>query len=128
MVFTPDLDEAERFYRDVLALELTEKTANALTFDLGGTEFRVFQCEDEAPRGHKHGGTAGTACAFEVPSVEAAMRRLKARGVTFLHEAPAQDARSGVRYAAFHAPGGNVHEIMERDRGQRRRNDAKLRP
>jgi hypothetical protein len=57
---------------------------------------------------------AGTACAFEVDSIDESMRRLGERGVTFLHAAPAENALARVRYAAFRAPGGNVHELIER--------------
>jgi hypothetical protein len=52
-----------------------------------------------------------------VPSVDLAMRRMKADGVVFLHQTPAVNAHCGFRYAAFRAPGGNVHEIMERSVG-----------
>ncbi|HEY3889226.1 MAG TPA: VOC family protein [Caulobacteraceae bacterium] len=114
VVLTPDLDEARRFYRDVLALSLTAETASQLVFDLGGTEFHVFSCAEAAPAGHRHGATAATVCAFEVASIEAEMRRMTAAGVVFLHARPAENAFSGIRYAAFQAPGGNVHELVER--------------
>jgi hypothetical protein len=42
------------------------------------------------------------------------MAELKAKGVVFIHQRPAVNVLSGARYAAFRAPGGNVHEIMER--------------
>jgi catechol 2,3-dioxygenase-like lactoylglutathione lyase family enzyme len=114
VVLTPDLDEARRFYRDVLDLKLTGETANQLAFDLAGTEFHVFSCTDAAPGAYRHGATAATVCAFEVASIEAEMRRMTAAGVVFLHARPAENAFSGTRYAAFQAPGGNVHEIVER--------------
>ncbi len=114
VVLTPDLEEARRFYRDAVGLGLSGETADQLVFDLGGTEFHVFRCTDPAPGGYRHGATAATACAFEVVSLEAEMRRMTAAGVVFLHARPAENAFSGVRYAAFEAPGGNVHEIVER--------------
>jgi catechol 2,3-dioxygenase-like lactoylglutathione lyase family enzyme len=114
VVMTPDLDEARAFYRDVLALSLTAETANQLVFDLGGSEFHVFSCTDAAPAGYRHGATAATVCAFEVASIEAEMRRMTAAGVVFLHARPGENAFSGIRYAAFQAPGGNVHELVER--------------
>src|ERR1019366_5301425 len=106
-------DEARRFYRDVLGLKLTGETANQLVFDLAGTEFHVFSCTDAAPGAYSHGATAATVCAFEVASIEAEMRRMTAAGVVFLHGRP-ENTFSGTRYAAFQAPGGNVHEIVER--------------
>ena len=116
MVLTADLEESERFYSDVLGLGLKDKAPNQLVFDLGGTEFHVFKCDDAGPQ-RRHGVSAGTVCVFEVPSIELAMRRMKADGVVFLHQTPAVNEHCGIRYAAFLAPGGNVHEIMERRRG-----------
>jgi len=114
VILTPDLDEARRFYRDVLGLKLRREAANQLIFDLGGAELHVFSCADPAPAAYRHGATAATVCAFEVASIEAEMERMQARGVVFLHAKPAENALSGVRYAAFRAPGGNVHELIER--------------
>jgi catechol 2,3-dioxygenase-like lactoylglutathione lyase family enzyme len=116
MVLTPDLAEAERFYSDVLGLGLIDRAPNQLIFDVDGTEFHVFRCDHAAPE-HTHGSSAATICVFEVPSVDLAMRRMKADGVVFLHQTPAVNAHCGFRYAAFRAPGGNVHEIMERSVG-----------
>lgn len=117
VVLTPEFDEARRFYGDVLGLSLKEEAANQLIFDLDGTELHVFSCSEAAPAGHRHGATAATVCAFEVASIEAEMRRMRAAGVVFLHAEPAQNALTGARYAAFQAPGGNVHEIIERRAG-----------
>jgi catechol 2,3-dioxygenase-like lactoylglutathione lyase family enzyme len=114
VVLAPDLDEARSFYRDRLGLRLTDETANQLVFDLAGTEFHVFSCADAAPDAYRHGATAATVCAFEVTSIETEMRRLRAAGVVFLHARPAENAFSGTRYAAFQAPGGNMHELVER--------------
>ena len=113
MVLTPDLAEAERFYNDVLGFVLIDKVPNQLIFDVEGTEFHVFRCEHAAPA-HTHGSSAATICVFEVPSIDLAMRRMTESGVVFLHQTPAVNPHSGFRYAAFQAPGGNVHEIMER--------------
>jgi catechol 2,3-dioxygenase-like lactoylglutathione lyase family enzyme len=113
MVLTPDLTEAERFYGEILGLRLADRAPNQLIFDLEGTEFHVFQCDEPAPV-HAHGDRAASVCVFEVPSIDLAMRQMTQQGVVFLHKAPAQNALGGFRYAAFQAPGGNVHEIMER--------------
>jgi len=119
MVLTPDIEEAQRFYGDVLGLELKDQTQSQLIFDLGGSEFQVFRCSDAAAA-HKHADSAATVCVFEAPSIDIAMRDLRAKGVVFLHETPAENTHCGLRYAAFLAPGGNVHEIMERLRPVRR--------
>ena len=117
MILTPELDEARRFYRDVIGMSLKTESSNQLIFDLAGTEFHVFSCTDPAPASYRHGATAATVCAFEVASIEAEMQRMKTAGVVFLHTKPAENAFSGIRYAAFQAPGGNVHEIVERRAG-----------
>lgn len=113
MVLTPDLAEAERFYGEALALAPIDKSSNQLVYDLVGTEFRVIRC-DKAADARKHAASAATICIFEVDSIDAEMGRMRERGVVFIHETPAQSPDGGFRYAAFHAPGGNVHEIMER--------------
>jgi catechol 2,3-dioxygenase-like lactoylglutathione lyase family enzyme len=117
VVLTPDLDEARRFYRDILGLGLTGERPDQLVFGLDGGELHVFGCDQAAPADHRHGATAATVCAFEVASIEAEMARLRAAGVVFLHETPAQNPLGGLRYAAFKAPGGNVHELIERRAG-----------
>lgn len=113
MVLTPDLAEAGAFYGDVLGLRLTASTPSQLIFDVAGAELHIFQCAERAPA-HAHGASAATICVFEVPSIDAAMREMTEKGAVFLHDAPAENALGGFRYAAFRAPGGNVHEIMER--------------
>ena len=113
MVLTPDLTEAERFYGEVLGLRLTDRAPGQLVFDLDVTELHVFQCDEPAPA-HAHGASAASVCVFEVPSIDLAMGQMTERGVVFLHKTPAHNALGGFRYAAFQAPGGNVHEIMER--------------
>lgn len=112
MVLTPDLTEAERFYGEILGLRLADRAPNQLVFDLEGTELHVFH--DEPAPAHTHGASAASVCVFEVTSIEQAMRQMTERGVVFLHKTPAKNALGGFRYAAFQAPGGNVHEIMER--------------
>ena len=110
MVLTPDLDEAQRFYQDILGLDIISRDADVLVLDHSGIAFHVFQCERSAP-GTLHGQVAGTIAVFGVSSIEEAMARLRAQGVVFLHEMPATN-RFG-RYATFKAPGGNVHELFE---------------
>ena len=49
---------------------------------------------------------------FEVESIEKVLAELRAKGVEFLHDEPAENDFS--RYAAFCNSFGNVHEIFER--------------
>lgn len=114
LVFAPDLAEAEAFYRDTLGLALRHSTPRQLVFDLSGVDLHVIRCEAPAPESHRHAATAATVCVFEVPSLAAEMRRLRALGVAFLHRTAATNPLTGELYAAFRAPGGNVHELSER--------------
>jgi len=112
LVMTPDMDAAERFYRDALGLRLAGRFDGHLVFDLGGAPLHVFRCERAAPAGD-HGRVGGSVITFEVPSIDQATQTLKAKGVTFLHETPAVNPDARFHYAAFDAPGGNVHELVE---------------
>lgn len=110
MVLTPDLDEARRFYGDVLGFRLRSATEAMLNFDHAGAPFRVFRCEEPAPHA-AHGATASSVFVFQVTDIVASMAELRAKGVIFLHQAPATNSLG--RYAAFQAPGGLVHEIFQ---------------
>ena len=110
MVLTPDLDEARRFYEGALGFAVVSQSEDLLVLDHTGAAFHVFRCEHSAPP-VRHGRDAATVAVFAVAQIDEAIRELQARGVDFLHAEPAAN-RFG-RYAAFKAPGGNVHEIFE---------------
>jgi glyoxylase I family protein len=110
MIFVPDLVEAKRFYCDVLGFPLKSESGNRLDFEHEGCGFIAFKCEKDAPA-EDYSRVARSVFVFEVPSVDAAMNDLRAKGVRFLHEQPAGNEFS--RYAAFVDPFGNVHEIYE---------------
>jgi catechol 2,3-dioxygenase-like lactoylglutathione lyase family enzyme len=114
MVLTPDLTEARRFYETILGFGVVSESADLLVLDHDGTAFHVFRCEAPAPQ-IRHGRDAASVFVFAVDSIEQAMADLRAKGVEFLHEAPAAN-RFG-RYAAFRAPGGNIHEVFQRNTG-----------
>ena len=111
MVLTPDLDEARRFYEGALGFAVVSQSQDLLVLDHAGAAFHVFRCEAPA-QPSRHGRDAATVAVFGVERIDEAMDELRARGVEFLHAEPAAN-RFG-RYAAFKAPGGNVHEIFER--------------
>jgi catechol 2,3-dioxygenase-like lactoylglutathione lyase family enzyme len=115
LLFVPDLDEARKFYGELLGLTLTRESASLLSFDLGKTELHIFRGTKGAPVS-EYADRASTSVAFEVDSIESEMARLKKEGVVFLHTSPSHNAELGVRYAAFVGPGGNVHELIERIR------------
>lgn len=114
LVMTPDLGEALAFYRDALGLRLRWEVEDQLAFQLGDGDLHVFRCEAPAGPG-RHGQTASSVISFEVSDLAAAMGELRARGVRFLHASPNRNAPAGLSYAAFEAPGGNVHELVQRD-------------
>lgn len=116
MVLTPDLNEARRFYEDALGFAVVSQSEDLLVLDHGDAAFHVFRCEAPA-QPSRHGRDAATVAVFAVARIEAAMEEMRARGVEFLHAEPATN-RFG-RYAAFKAPGGNVHEIFERNPASR---------
>ena len=118
LVMTPDLEAALGFYRDVLGLALSARFESQLEFDLGGRALHVFACARAAPAA-EHGADGASVISFEVEDIEAAMASLAANGVEFLHPRPAWNAGAGLAYAAFRAPGGIVHELVER-RGRAR--------
>lgn len=112
---TPDLGAAAAFYGDVLKLPLIQRSNDQLIFQVGALALHVFKCEGPAAAAtDSHGRNASSTITFEVFSLEAEMQRLRACGVQFLHERPGENALAGLLYAAFLAPGGNVHELVER--------------
>lgn len=110
MVLTPDLAEARRFYGEVLGFRVIAEDDRRLTLEHDGAAFQVFRCEAPAPAA-RHGASAASVFVFGVADIDAAMAQLTARGVRFIHERPAVSDLG--RYAAFQAPGGNVHEIFQ---------------
>ena len=110
MVFVSDLDEARRFYGETLGFPLKQATDTMLVFEHAGADLVAFACE--SPTGFDdYSRAARTAFVFRVASLEASMHELSARGVRFLHDAPAEGPLG--RYAAFVDPCGNVHELCE---------------
>jgi catechol 2,3-dioxygenase-like lactoylglutathione lyase family enzyme len=110
MIFVSDLAEARRFYRDVLGFPLKSEREGRLEFVHEGCDFIAFECDRNAAV-DDYSRAARSVFVFEVPSVGEAMDDLRARGVRFLHERPAENELC--RYAAFVDPFGNVHEIYE---------------
>lgn len=113
LVMTPDLEASRRFYGETLGLAMRAEFGDQLVFDLGQADLHVFRCEAAAPAS-RHGRDGASVITFEVASLAEAMAALKARGVRFRHRAPAANADCGWLYAAFEAPGGLTHELVER--------------
>lgn len=115
LVMTPDLDAALDFYGKALGLLMSNRTDNQLVFELGATSLHVFLCENPAPP-CKHGADAAAVITFEVESLDETVRALKSLGVVFLHDRPGRNEAANLNYTAFEAPGGIVHELVQRDR------------
>lgn len=110
MVFVTDLDEAQRFYGEILGFPLKRATDSMLVFEHADADLVAFACEH--PAGFDdYSSAARSAFVFRVASLERSMRELRDRGVRFLHEVPAEGPLG--RYAAFVDPCGNVHELCE---------------
>ena len=110
MIFVPDLAEAKRFYCETLGFPLKDEDAHRLAFVHEGCDLIAFKCESAAMV-ENYSQVARSVFVFEVASIDEALRSLRAKGVRFLHDEPAENSFS--RYAAFQDPFGNVHEIYE---------------
>lgn len=111
MLFVPDLAEAKRFYCGTLGFPLRSQSESTLEFALEGCDFSAFKCERNGEVGD-YSQVARSVFVFDVASVDATMHELRARGVRFLHNRPAEN--EDCRYAAFVDPFGIVHEIREK--------------
>ncbi|OZS77430.1 glyoxalase [Tetzosporium hominis] len=111
MVFVSDKEQARQFYSDILGLKLVDEDEKRLIYDMGGQHLVLFETlRSVEPLSYSE--EARTVLVFAVEDVEKSFRSLKERGVTFLHSHPTPQ-----RYAAFVDPFGNVHEILEEDKG-----------
>ena len=110
MIFVSDLAEAKRFYCDLLGFSLKAENESRLDFVHEGCDFIAFKCEKNAVV-ENYSRVARSVFVFEVASLDEALRDLRAKGVHFLHQEPAENEFS--RYVAFSDPFGNVHEIYQ---------------
>jgi catechol 2,3-dioxygenase-like lactoylglutathione lyase family enzyme len=102
-----DLDEAQRFYGDVLGLDLTDARPFALVHQTAATQLRITLVEEVIAAPY-------TVLGWAVADLESEIDRLTAAGVRFnRYDGMAQDDRgiwsspSGARIAWFHDPDGN---------------------
>ncbi len=113
IILTAKIEEAEKFYRDVLGLSLRTRSDAALVFKVGGGDLRVAPVPSMAPSEH-------TVLGFAVSDVGGAVAGLAARGVAFerfpgfAHE-PNGVATSpdGARVAWFRDPDGNILSVVQ---------------
>ena len=108
-----DLEEAGRFYGEVLGLRLLEASEFARAYDANGTQLRVTLVDrgKEAPY---------TVLGWRVVDIVVTIRALRAAGVVFKrYEGMTQDedgvwiAPGGSRVAWFADPAGNVLSLQQ---------------
>ncbi len=112
-LYVDDLDDAERFYGEVLGLErLSKAEGRHVFFRLGGGMLLLFKPEaslrgDELPG---HGAKGPGHCCFKVREAdyEAWKAHLGAKGVAIVAE---QAWPKGGKSCYFHDPAGNVLEL-----------------
>jgi catechol 2,3-dioxygenase-like lactoylglutathione lyase family enzyme len=97
IICTRDRARATAFYRDILGLTLAHEDDFAAIFNTGGVTLRVSIVADFTP--HEH-----TILGFQVPDVQATVKALREKGVTFnLYPRFRQD-----ELGIWTAPGGSV--------------------
>ena len=115
MLPVKDLEKAERFYDEVLGLRrVHEMPGTAVTYRSGNTTFNVYRSEFA-------GTNKGTAALWEVDDLDATVKELKARGVTFEHYDMPGLTRDGDLYRAegfgvawFKDPSGNILSVQSK--------------
>ena len=110
MIFVTNLEEAKRFYSDVLGFPVRAQSDGRLELGHDGCKLVAYTCDRNASP-EDYAEVARSVFVFGVSSIDAVFAELKHKGVRFLHEQPAQNPFC--RYAAFVDPFGNVHEISE---------------
>jgi catechol 2,3-dioxygenase-like lactoylglutathione lyase family enzyme len=113
IIWTSNVEAAERFYVDILGLALRGRSDGALVFDVGGSDLRVGPVP-ETRRGEH------TVMGFAVPDVDAAIEFLHARGVeterfeSMPHtENGSLTTPDGARVAWFRDPDGNILSVVQ---------------
>jgi catechol 2,3-dioxygenase-like lactoylglutathione lyase family enzyme len=113
IVWTARIEEAEKFYGEVLGLHCKARSHGALVYDVGGSDLRVSPVPSTQPSAH-------TVLGFAVSDVRAAVHSLRELGVSFERFAGfAQDSAGvlttpdGAKVAWFRDPDGNLLSIVQ---------------
>jgi catechol 2,3-dioxygenase-like lactoylglutathione lyase family enzyme len=107
-IVTRDRARAKAFYGDTLGFAAVSEDMFATVFDLNGIQLRISEVSGHQPAPH-------TVLGWEVPDIEASVKALRAKGITFtVYEGFGQDAlgiwtapASTNRVAWFLDPDGN---------------------
>lgn len=109
--WTKDMDAAVSFYRDVLGLGVRVRSGEDWTeFDVGGTTVALHGTREGHPPPQ-----AGATVVFEVDDLDATMRALRGRGISF--EGDVREIPGSGRFASFRDPDGNLLQIFQRAGG-----------
>lgn len=113
IVLTSRIEEARRFYTEVLGLTLRRRSNGNLVYDVDGSDLTVGLVPSSQPSQH-------TVVGFAVQDLEAEMTELSRRGITWERfEGFAHDERGivvtpdGDRVAWFRDPDGNIISIVQ---------------
>jgi len=112
VICTRDRVRATEFYRDILGLALAYEDKFAAVFNIGGVTLRVSFVSDFTP--HEH-----TILGFHVSDVEATVKALRGKGITFNLVTGFSQNELGIltlpgkntRVAWFKDPDGNVLSV-----------------
>jgi len=113
IILTSRIAEAERFYTDVLGLQLRRHSNGHLIYDVGGSDLTVGRVPSTQPSEH-------TVMGFAVDDLDAEMRELAKSGLTWECFAGFHHDERGVvvtpdgdRVVWFRDPDGNLISIVQ---------------
>ncbi|WP_371378215.1 VOC family protein [Thalassotalea aquiviva] len=110
LLVVDDLLTSKEFYIKALGANLEEEHDDGIKLKVAEHVLLMFQGSMTAVD-YEHGYHACSTLVFTVDNLDEKIDELKSYGVEFIHSSPNQN-RWG-RYAAFKAPCGIVHELME---------------
>ncbi len=108
LLIVKDLEEAKRFYVDVMGLSLVKDTGERLDLDANGHAIHIFEGESEA-KPYNHSSDASSTLVFCVQNLATKRKEIEGLGYEFIHS----NENEYSKYAAFWGPSGIVHEISE---------------
>lgn len=113
IVWTSRIPEAEKFYGEVLGLRFKARSHDALVYDVGGSDLRIWSVPSTQPSAHSVLG-------FAVLDVRTAVESLTERGIRFERIAGFSHDSIGIlttpdgsRVAWFRDPDGNLLSIVQ---------------
>jgi catechol 2,3-dioxygenase-like lactoylglutathione lyase family enzyme len=113
IILTSRLAEAERFYTEVLGLELRRRLNGHLLYDVGGSDLTLGSVPSTHPLDH-------TVAGFAVDDLDAVMTALSNRGLSWARFDGINHDEHGVlrrpngdRVAWFRDPDGNILSIVQ---------------